>query len=202
MRAASPRTTSAPDGTSEPSGASTAARTSGGTGSPGSAEILEPAKPVELVDLGEQGPLDLIAVLCLLNPLLTFGVIRKLRAQAERKADSVAEGLIIPAGSPAPPFSVVTTAGEPVTRESIGETMPGFFSPDCRACKERLPLFVEQARTTARETGRSVSPSCTAPRRRPANRWRPCPRSPTSWPSPATGRSARPSTAPDTRSSA
>ncbi|WP_438295683.1 TlpA family protein disulfide reductase [Streptomyces sp. HUAS TT7] len=98
----------------------------------------------------------LIAVACLLNLLLTFGVIRRLRAQAEQKADSVAEGLIILAGSVAPPFSVVTTAGERVTRESLGETMLGFFSPDCRACKERPPLFVEQARTTARETGRSV----------------------------------------------
>jgi len=98
----------------------------------------------------------LIAVLCLLNLLLTFGVIRKLRAQAEEKADSVAESLIIPAGSAAPAFSAVTTAGERITRESLGETMLGFFSPDCRACKERLPLFVEQARTTARATGRSV----------------------------------------------
>ncbi|MFE2484646.1 hypothetical protein ACFVRU_05590 [Streptomyces sp. NPDC057927] len=98
----------------------------------------------------------LIAVLCLLNLLLTFGVIRKLRAQADEKADRVADGLIIPAGSAVPGFSAVTTAGERITREGLGETMLGFFSPDCRACKERLPLFVEQARTTARATGRSV----------------------------------------------
>ncbi|MFF2427192.1 hypothetical protein [Streptomyces mirabilis] len=98
----------------------------------------------------------LIAVLCLLNLLLTFGVIRKLRAQADEKADRVADGLVIPAGSAVPGFSAVTTAGERITREGLGETMLGFFSPDCRACKERLPLFVEQARTTARATGRSV----------------------------------------------
>lgn len=98
----------------------------------------------------------LIALLCLLNLLLTFGVIRKLRAQAADKADRAVDGLIIPAGSAAPAFSAVTTAGERITRERLGETMLGFFSPDCRACKERLPLFVEQARTAARETGRSV----------------------------------------------
>lgn len=55
-----------------------------------------------------------------------------------------------------PGFSAVTTAGERITREGLGEAMLGFFSPDCRACKERLPLFVEQARTTVRATGRSV----------------------------------------------
>ncbi|MCZ0998437.1 hypothetical protein O1M63_10200 [Streptomyces mirabilis] len=82
----------------------------------------------------------LIAVLCLLNLLLTFGVIRKLRAQADEKADRVADGLIIPAGSAVPGFSAVTTAGERITREGLGETMLGFFSPDCRACKERLLL--------------------------------------------------------------
>jgi hypothetical protein len=43
----------------------------------------------------------LIAALCLLNLLLTFGVIRKLRAQAGEKADQVADGLIMPAGSSA-----------------------------------------------------------------------------------------------------
>ncbi|MEU9546171.1 hypothetical protein [Streptomyces mirabilis] len=98
----------------------------------------------------------LIAVLCLLNLLLTFGVIRKLRAQADEKADRVADGPIIPADSAVPGFSAVTTAGERITREGLGEAMLGFFSPDCRACKERLPLFVEQARTTVRATGRSV----------------------------------------------
>ncbi|WP_328759590.1 MULTISPECIES: hypothetical protein [Streptomyces] len=98
----------------------------------------------------------LIAVLCPLNLLLTFGVIRKLRAQADEKADRVADGPIIPADSAVPGFSAVTTAGERITREGLGEAMLGFFSPDCRACKERLPLFVEQARTTVRATGRSV----------------------------------------------
>ncbi|MFF4400756.1 TlpA family protein disulfide reductase [Streptomyces sp. NPDC001480] len=98
----------------------------------------------------------LIALLCLLNLLLTFGVIRKLRAQGEEKADKAVDGLIIPAGSAAPAFSAVTTAGERITRESLGETMLGFFSPDCRACKERLPLFVEQARAVTRGSGRSV----------------------------------------------
>ncbi|MFF9813222.1 peroxiredoxin family protein [Streptomyces sp. NPDC014006] len=102
------------------------------------------------------GAVVVLAVLCLLNLLLTFGVIRKRRAQAAETSDRVVVGLIVPSGSTVPSFTAVTTTGERITRDGLGETMLGFFTPDCRACKERLPRFVEQARATAALTGRSV----------------------------------------------
>ncbi|MFF7245231.1 TlpA family protein disulfide reductase [Embleya sp. NPDC008237] len=94
----------------------------------------------------------LVTVLCLLNLLLTFGVIRKLRAQGEQgEHGHGAQGvdisdLVLPVGSPAPAFTVVTTTGETVSRDDLGAALFGFFSPDCRACKERLPEFVAAAR--------------------------------------------------------
>ncbi|WP_282692499.1 redoxin domain-containing protein [Streptomyces sp. CC208A] len=88
----------------------------------------------------------LLTILCLLNLVLTFGVIRKLRLQADQRASAAADELMLPPGSPVPDFTAVTTAGETVTRDTLGETLIGFFSPDCTACAERLPKFVELAR--------------------------------------------------------
>lgn len=78
--------------------------------------------------------------------MLTFGVIRKLRLQADRRAVAAADELMLPPGSPVPDFTAVTTAGRTVTRAALGETLIGFFSPDCTACAERLPKFVQLAR--------------------------------------------------------
>ncbi|MFE5332024.1 TlpA family protein disulfide reductase [Embleya sp. NPDC056575] len=91
-----------------------------------------------------------LTVLCLLNLLLTFGIVRKLRAQRDHSRPGPA-ALVLPVGSTAPNFSAVTTTGETITREGLGETLFGFFSPNCPACTERLPRFVEAAR---RESGR------------------------------------------------
>ncbi|MYS85577.1 TlpA family protein disulfide reductase [Embleya scabrispora] len=92
----------------------------------------------------------LVTVLCLLNLVLTFGVIRKLRAQGEHghgaQNDVDISDLVLPVGSTAPAFTAVTTAGETVSRDGLGAALFGFFSPNCRACRERLPQFVEAAR--------------------------------------------------------
>ncbi|MGW9212989.1 TlpA family protein disulfide reductase [Embleya sp. NPDC055664] len=93
-----------------------------------------------------------LTVLCLLNLLLTFGIVRKLRAQRDDSRPGPA-ALALPVGSTAPNFSAVTTTGETITRDGLGETLFGFFSPNCPACTERLPRFVEAAR---RESGREV----------------------------------------------
>ncbi|MET7303213.1 redoxin domain-containing protein [Embleya sp. NPDC005575] len=101
----------------------------------------------------------LVTVLCLLNLLLTFGVIRKLRAQGEHghgaQGDVDISDLVLPVGSTAPAFAATTTAGETVSRDGLGAALFGFFSPNCRACKERLPQFVEAARE-AGDGGRRV----------------------------------------------
>ncbi|MYV99291.1 TlpA family protein disulfide reductase [Streptomyces sp. SID3343] len=95
----------------------------------------------------------LLGALCLLNLLLTFGIVRKLRARGDRHFDAAVDDLVLPTGSAVPDFAAVTAAGERVTRDGLGETLFGFFSPDCGACKERLPTFVAVA---AKANGRSV----------------------------------------------
>ncbi|GGT02178.1 hypothetical protein GCM10010156_70150 [Planobispora rosea] len=93
----------------------------------------------------------LVGALALLNLLLTFGVVRRLREHTELLADRV------PASSPEPPslpvgrrvsaFRGATTGGEPLTHDSWpGDTLVAFVSPDCGPCRERVPSLVETAR--------------------------------------------------------
>ncbi|MFE3201699.1 TlpA family protein disulfide reductase [Embleya sp. NPDC055664] len=99
----------------------------------------------------------LLAALTVLNLLLTFGIVRKLRAQgaAGAGADLDPADLLLPVGSTAPEFAAVTVAGKTVSRERLGAALFGFFSPNCPACKERMPAFLEVARR-AGEDGRRV----------------------------------------------
>ena len=92
--------------------------------------------------------LVLVGALALFNLILTFGVIRRLRAQADLSAPgTVVDGPVVPAGTPVGPFSVVATDGAEVTDASLaGETVVGFFSPQCGPCEEALPAFEEYAR--------------------------------------------------------
>ncbi|MFG6201919.1 hypothetical protein [Nonomuraea sp. JJY05] len=61
----------------------------------------------------------LVGVLCLLNLLLTVGVIRRLRKQAASAASlpPMEEGLAI--GEKIPEFAATTTGGEPISDELI-----------------------------------------------------------------------------------
>jgi hypothetical protein len=73
--------------------------------------------------------------LSLLNLLLTFGIIRRLRRSTPTNAlvgDFTAEDL----------------DGRPVSStELAGRTLVGFFSPGCDACRERLADFAAAARS-------------------------------------------------------
>ncbi|GIH78031.1 TlpA disulfide reductase family protein [Planobispora longispora] len=97
------------------------------------------------------GLVVLVGALALLNLLLTFGVIRRLREHTELLAGRA------PASSPEPPslpvglrvsaFRGATTGGEPLTHESwSGDTLVAFISPDCSPCQERMPSLIETAR--------------------------------------------------------
>ena len=94
----------------------------------------------------------LLAVLVVANMLLTWGMIRRLRALQEQAAagghPSPENGLH--PGDPAPAFTALTPAGDTVTRDEVlrGETVLVFMSPHCEACEEHLP--------TVRELGRVV----------------------------------------------
>lgn len=93
--------------------------------------------------------LVLVGLLCVLDLVLTFGVIRRLRepqADAARAARDVPPS-ILAAGGAVGPFSAVDTAGRNLSRDSLSEgLLITFMSPGCPACEELLPLVVERAR--------------------------------------------------------
>jgi thiol-disulfide isomerase/thioredoxin len=92
----------------------------------------------------------LVAVLCVVDLVLTLGVVRRLRDHGGRLA--VLSGLgpdeqtIRPPGAAVDPFTATSLAGAPVSIEDLAEpTLVGFFSPDCPSCEEKLPAFLAYA---------------------------------------------------------
>ena len=86
-----------------------------------------------------------VGCLCLLDLLLTFGVIRRLREHTSML--TAAGGGLEPyvglqAGESPGPFSAVTISGEEVAG-AAGLRMVAFFSSWCSACPEQVPPFVE-----------------------------------------------------------
>jgi hypothetical protein len=88
-------------------------------------------------------------VLTLLNLLLMFGVIRRLRElQSRVDAGPSVHDPGLPAGSPAPALTATTVVGAEVFSVDPARTMLiGFFSPGCGPCADRIPEFVEYAGT-------------------------------------------------------
>src|SRR5215469_2938250 len=84
-----------------------------------------------------------VGALCLLDLLLTFGVIRRLREHSNVLAGAVDPGMIgVPPGEAPGAFSAVTTSGEEVTG-TAGLRVVAFLSSSCSACPERVPPFTE-----------------------------------------------------------
>lgn len=96
----------------------------------------------------------LLWVLVLLNILLSWGIIRRMREFDRRIASVATAGLPMMSGlepgTAAPDFSVGTPAGDTVTRAQLlqGETVLAFFSPTCDACVEHLPQVRRYATDT------------------------------------------------------
>ncbi|GAA0910188.1 TlpA family protein disulfide reductase [Virgisporangium aurantiacum] len=91
-------------------------------------------------------------LLGLLNLVLTYGVIRRLRqhdtALAERPGGGPDADVMAPAGSPLGTFTATTVDGSVVSAgELAGPTAVGFFSTGCAPCVERLPEFLRYAAT-------------------------------------------------------
>lgn len=97
-----------------------------------------------------------VGALCVVNLILTVGVVRRLREHSEALS-SLRRGpaVMASAGSVVGPFAAVTTDGETVSDGTLSETptLVGVFSPGCPSCAERMPTFVETARN--RPDGRS-----------------------------------------------
>jgi thiol-disulfide isomerase/thioredoxin len=85
----------------------------------------------------------LVGLLCLLDLLLTFGVIRRLREHTEQLSRLVGELPVLGLATGESPgeFSAVTTTGELVT-DTAKVQMVSFFSSSCSACPERVPSFI------------------------------------------------------------
>jgi len=86
----------------------------------------------------------LLTALTLFNLVVVLGVVRRLRAYENRLGDMAEPPPVSSAtvGEPVPDFTVSTVDGKVVDRASLtGQTLVGFFSPDCPACHERLGDF-------------------------------------------------------------
>ncbi|MFG1882107.1 TlpA family protein disulfide reductase [Micromonospora sp. NPDC049102] len=96
------------------------------------------------------------SALLLINLVLIFGVIRRLRGHTQLLAELGATRStdVVAAGSRVEDFATVDIAGEPVSRDLLSaETVVAFFSLNCGFCDELLPKFVEYA---ASSTGGSA----------------------------------------------
>jgi len=94
----------------------------------------------------------LVGALCVLNLVLTVGVIRRLREHTELIQGlprmQPPEQIMLPAGETVGPFTAVTEDGAEVSRDGLAdETLVAVFSPTCSACAEQLPLFLDRARS-------------------------------------------------------
>lgn len=88
----------------------------------------------------------LVGALCLLDLVLTFGVIRRLRAtSATVTRDEDGNELAPRAGDPVAGFASTTTGGQPVSRDSVTGALVAFLSPNCKPCKASLPEVLRLA---------------------------------------------------------
>ncbi|WP_406859401.1 hypothetical protein ABZO31_03375 [Streptomyces sp. HUAS MG47] len=80
----------------------------------------------------------LLTVLCLFNLVLSYGIVRRLRAMARARAGSPAT-----VSGRVEDFTVTATSGARVSRaELVPDSVLGFFSPGCPPCAALLPRFV------------------------------------------------------------
>ncbi|NEA34324.1 thioredoxin-like domain-containing protein [Streptomyces sp. SID13031] len=105
--------------------------------------------------------LIVVGVVSMVNLLLTFGVIGRLREHTEKLSawplGTAADSTLAVGDSPGD-FAATTTEDEAFDRTSLlGGQVVGFFSPNCDSCKDLVPKFVEHAATTARGKGRVLA---------------------------------------------
>jgi hypothetical protein len=90
-----------------------------------------------------------VGILCLLDLLLTFGVIRRLREHTEllqgRLASAQHRVTGLAPGQTPEPFAVETADGMPLAGPA-GLRMAGFFASWCSVCPERVAPFADYIR--------------------------------------------------------
>ncbi|MEU1732578.1 TlpA disulfide reductase family protein [Streptosporangium sp. NPDC020145] len=104
--------------------------------------------------------LVLVGTLCVLNLLLSVGVIKRLREHTELLSKP-GHGKVMPSlgvGEEVGEFLTSTVDGGTLSRESLADdTVVGFFSPNCGPCREQLPRFVEYSGALPGGRGRVVA---------------------------------------------
>ncbi|GAB3804041.1 peroxiredoxin family protein [Micromonospora zhanjiangensis] len=95
-----------------------------------------------------------LAILTLLNLLLTFGVIRKLR---EQELTAVRPPVTLSVGARVPDFTASTAGGDVVSVAALRPSggLVAFLAPDCSGCQEQLPA-VRSALAEALDTPMAV----------------------------------------------
>ncbi|GAA2068517.1 TlpA family protein [Streptomyces albiaxialis] len=87
-----------------------------------------------------------VGLLCTLDLVLSLGVIKRLREHTDLLS-ALNGRASLAAGEEVGEFTAVTVDGVAVSRAGLADdTLVGFFSPGCAACKEQLPKFVAYAR--------------------------------------------------------
>lgn len=108
----------------------------------------------------------LVGVLVMLDLVLSFGLIRRLREHAARMEQlettsglrRASADIIVGVGSRPAPFSATTIEGEEVSDDWFaGPALVGFFAPGCGPCKEWLPRFVAAAESLSRDSVRVLA---------------------------------------------
>jgi thiol-disulfide isomerase/thioredoxin len=91
--------------------------------------------------------LVLVGAVSVLNLVLVMGILQRLRQTAGTPAPRgpQAPPTLVTAGNMPAPFEAVTEDGEPVSHESVAGGLVGFFTPQCGACRERMPDFLAYA---------------------------------------------------------
>jgi hypothetical protein len=92
----------------------------------------------------------LACALGVLNLVLVMGVVKRLREMAQSAPAGGPRVTIEPGDKPAP-FAVEAVDGVVIDSDGLANTLVGFLSPDCDACKERLPQFLAYAEAVGRE---------------------------------------------------
>jgi hypothetical protein len=92
----------------------------------------------------------IVGAVAVLNLLLTFGVIRRLREHSDLLAGGAGASRGAPTmtavGESIAPFTATAVDGSLVSLDRFaGLTLVGAFAPGCEACEERLPVFVKHA---------------------------------------------------------
>lgn len=92
----------------------------------------------------------LVGILCVLDLLLTFGVIRRLREHTElmrdRQHPAAPSVIRLVPGQLPEPVTAVSVDGAPISGPA-GLRLAGFFSAWCSACPERVTPFIDYVRS-------------------------------------------------------